>query len=104
MSFIQAFFGGFFFANALPHLIKAIIGQKHMTLISRESSVYVNVLWAFGNFLISFVILGFNPKSGFLNLPTGVNFWAFVLGAFVMTNMCAWLFSRKKRWMPWHKE
>jgi hypothetical protein len=104
MNIIQAFFAGFFFVNGMPHFFKGITGQVHMTPFKRKSNAYLNVFWAFANFMLSFFILGFNPITGFLNLPTGANFWAFILGGFLISMMDAQLFSKPDSRLPWHKD
>lgn len=104
MLIIQAFFSGFFLANGIPHFVKGITGETHMTPFKRVSNSYLNIFWGFVNFVLSFVILGFNSKTRFLNLPTGVNFWVFLLGAFVISLMDAQLFSKPNARLPWHKD
>lgn len=103
MSFLQAFFAGMFLANGVPHFVKGIMGQTHMTPFKRVSDSYTNVVWGFINFALSAFILGFS-ESGFVNLPYGMNFWVFFLGAFLMSMMDAQLFSKINARLPWHKD
>ena len=104
MLLIQAFFAGLFLTNGVPHLVKGITGQTHMTPFKKVSNSYLNIFWAFINFVLGIIILGFNPETKFLNLPFGVNFWAFLAGAFLISMMDAQLFSKPNCRLPWHKD
>lgn len=101
---LQALFAGMFFANGVPHLVKGITGETHMTPFKRVSSPSLNVVWGFVNFVLGFLILGMNSVTGVVNIPTGTNLWAFVAGAFVLAMTAAWLFSRPNARLPWHKD
>lgn len=101
---LQAFFAGLFLANGIPHFVKGITGQTHMTPFKRVSSPYLNLFWGFGNFVLGFLVLGFNPETGFLNLPGDSQFWVFIAGAFVISMMDAQLFSKPGARLPWHKD
>ena len=55
-------FGGMFLANALPHLVNGIAGspfQSPFAVPTDEglSSSTVNVLWAFGNLAIAYLLV-----------------------------------------------
>lgn len=104
MSFLQAFFAGMFLANGVPHFVKGVMGQTHMTPFKRVSDAYTNVVWGFVNFVFGVLILGFSSDTGRVNQPTGMSFWVFALGVFVMSMMAAWLFSNPKARLPWHKD
>lgn len=104
MSVLLAFFAGMFMVNGMPHFIKGVIGQTHLTPFKKVSDSYTNVIWGFSNFLLGIILLGINPNTGFVNLPAGINFWAFLLGGFIMALMCAWLFSNPDAKMPWQKD
>jgi hypothetical protein len=104
MFILQAFLAGIFLANGIPHFIKGITGQTHMTPFKRISNSYLNVVWGFINFIVGFLILGFNPINNFINLPSGINFWAFLIGAFFIAMMDAQLFSKPNARLPWHKD
>lgn len=104
MSAIQAFFAGMFLVNGMPHFIKGITGQTHMTPFKRVSNSYLNVIWAFGNFVLGLLILGTSSDTGLVNLPSGTNLWIFILGGFIMAIMCAWLFSNPNARFPWHRD
>ena len=104
MSIFQAFFAGMFLANGIPHFVKGIMGQTHMTPFKRVSDAYKNVIWGFSNFVLGIAILGFDSVSGTVNMLVGMNLWVFLLGAFVMAMMDAWLFSKPNARFPWHKD
>ncbi len=101
---LRVFFAGLFLTNGIPHFIQGITGQTHMTPFKRVSNSYLNIFWGFTNFVLGFVVLGFNPQTGFLNLPTGNHFWAFLVGAFIISMMDAQLFSKPDARLPWHKD
>jgi hypothetical protein len=100
---IKAFFGGMFIFNSIPHLVKGIAGQTHMTPFKRVSSPILNVLWAFANLLFGALIMGLD-SSGRLDVLSGNNFWAFVVGGFIMALMNASLFGKPDARLPWHKD
>ncbi len=54
MSYILFFLFGFFAANGVPHFVKGITGEKHMTPFGKPSSAQVNVLWGTANFYVAF--------------------------------------------------
>lgn len=101
---VRAFFGGLFLINGVPHFVKGITGQTHMTPFKRVSSPYLNVVWGFLNFILGLLLLGFS-SVGSLNFPTrGEGLWAFILGAFFISMMDAQLFSKPDARLPWHKD
>lgn len=103
MAFLRAFFAGMFLFNSLPHLIKGITGEKHMTPFKRVSSPVLNILWSFINIGLTVLILGFN-RTGGLNIPSGTSFWTFLLGGFLLSLTAAKLFSAPNARLPWHKD
>ncbi|PIS09005.1 hypothetical protein COT75_04050 [Candidatus Beckwithbacteria bacterium CG10_big_fil_rev_8_21_14_0_10_34_10] len=103
MTLLKALFGGMFLFNALPHLIKGITGDKHMTPFKRISSPILNILWSFTNIVLVVLILGFDT-NGALNFPKGMNFWIFLLGGFSLSLTAAKLFDGPNARLPWHKD
>ena len=100
---LRAFLAGFFIYNSLPHLVKGITGEKHMTPIKRVSSPMLNIVWSFSNLVIGIFILGFD-ENGALMFPAGVNFWAFIVGGFLLSLVAAKLFGSPNARLPWHKD
>jgi len=101
---IKYFIAGMFFFNGIPHLVKGIAGEKHMTPFMRVSSPILNVVWAFVNFVFAFLIMGFNKTTGALDFPAGINFWVFMLGGFLLSLTAAKLFGGPNARLPWHKD
>lgn len=101
---LQAFFAGMFLANGVPHFVKGIMGQTHMTPFKRISDAYTNVIWGMINFVLGIIILGVDPVTGEINWPTGLNVWMFMAGVFALAMTAAWLFSNPKARLPWHKD
>lgn len=100
---IKAFLSGMFLFNGIPHLVKGIAGEKHMTPFKRVSSPSLNVIWAFINIVIAALILGVDVTAR-LNALSGNGFWAFVLGGLFMSLADAWLFGKPDARLPWHKD
>ena len=53
MELLWYFFAGFFAWNGVPHLVKGITGQSHMTPFAKVSSPVLNVVWAFIAFCLA---------------------------------------------------
>jgi hypothetical protein len=99
---ISSFFGGVFFFNAIPHLIKGITGQTHMTPFKRVSSPYLNVVWGFVNLILAIVLL---KADKFANLSFSLSgIAAFVIGGFLISMADAQLFGKPGAKLPWHKD
>lgn len=108
MELLWYFFAGFFAWNSIPHLVKGITGQSHMTPFGKVSSPVVNVVWSFINVLIALYIMGVASGSGALTWPweanlVGMNLWAFVVGGFVTAVYLASFWSNPKAKLPWQK-
>lgn len=101
---LKALLAGFFLFNAIPHLVKGITGQKHMTPFKRESSPFLNIVWSFVNIVIGVYIIGFDPLTGELNRLVGMDLWVFLLGGFLLSLTAAWLFGNPNARLPWHKD
>jgi hypothetical protein len=57
--YIFSFFAGMFGGNGVPHFVKGITGQKHVTPFGRPSSAVVNVLWGWANFVVAGLLIYF---------------------------------------------
>lgn len=56
MELLWYFVAGFFLFNSVPHLVKGITGQTHMTPFKRISSPELNVVWSFTNIVLGELI------------------------------------------------
>lgn len=103
------FLAGFFAANGIPHLVKGITGQTHMTPFARVSSPILNVIWAFVNVVIAFWLFGVASGNGGLTPPwaanlSGLNLLATLAGAFVCAAWLASFWSNPNARLPWQKD
>jgi hypothetical protein len=60
--YLAHFFAGAFLANAVPHFVQGICGNKFQTPFASppgvgESSAIVNVAWGFFNFVVGGILL-----------------------------------------------
>jgi hypothetical protein len=90
MSYMLFFLLGFFAANGVPHFVKGIIGEKHMTPFGKPSSAQVNVLWGIANFYIAFWMAYWALGFEFKVLPASL---AVVVGLLVAGSICTRLWS-----------
>lgn len=102
MELIKYFFAGVFLANGIPHLVKGITGQKHMTPFKRVSSPVLNVVWAFINFVISILLFGWFATEEAIS-PGGTNLIITLIGAFAVATYLASFWSNPDARLPWHK-
>jgi hypothetical protein len=94
--YVAWFFAGAFLANAIPHTVQGICGNRFQTPFASppgvgESSAIVNVLWGFFNLVVGFALLfAFAPKGSDV-----IAEWACVaLGALLLALFCAHHFAR----------
>ena len=78
--------GGAFFANFIPHFIQGVSGAPFPTPFANPpgkglSSSYVNVLWAFFNLIISYLLL----KKGSLSVHKRWSIRWTLIGFFIMS-------------------
>lgn len=109
MTLLWYFLAGFFAANCLPHIIKGITGQTHMTPFKRVSSPVLNVVWGFTNVVITLFVLGVASGNGGLTLPwsanlSDMNLIAFLVGAFACAAYLGYFWSNPKARLPWQKD
>jgi len=62
LHYISYFFGGTFFANAVPHLVSGLMGRPFQSPFAKPpgrglSSSVVNVLWGFLNLVFGYVLV-----------------------------------------------
>ncbi|MBE1160921.1 hypothetical protein IGX34_11010 [Dyella sp. 7MK23] len=90
------FFGGVFFANALPHFISGTMGKPFQSPFAHPrgeglSSSTVNALWGFANFVAAYLLL---VQVGEFDLHRAAPMIAFGLGALLLAMMMARHFGR----------
>lgn len=73
MSYILFFLFGVFAANGVPHFVKGMIGEMHMTPFGRPSSAQVNVIWGILNFFISFWLFTWASEYEYNLLPASLS-------------------------------
>lgn len=75
---VSYFFGGLSLTNAVPHFVGGIMGEPFQTPFAKPpgkglSSSTVNVLWAFANLVLAYLLLlrvgRFDPRSIFCIAP-----------------------------------
>jgi hypothetical protein len=71
------FFAGALAANGVPHFVKGITGQRHMTPFGRPSSALANVVWGWLNFIVA------GTLWSFIRQPDDTAFIAGALGALI---------------------
>lgn len=109
MEIVWYFLAGFTAWNGVPHIVKGITGQTHMTPFKRVSSPALNVVWGFINVVLTLYLLGVGSSKGGLTPPweanlTGGNLWAFLAGALVVGVYLAQFWSNPKARLPWHTD
>ncbi|MCX7928614.1 MAG: hypothetical protein N2558_02930 [Patescibacteria group bacterium] len=103
LEIVKAFFAGLFLFNSLPHLIKGVIGQSHMTPFKRVSSPYLNLAWAFLNIGISLVLVETDQQAECSKFLSGWSLLSFFVGGIFISFANAQLFSNPNAKLPWHK-
>lgn len=104
MNLFYGFLAGMFLANGIPHLVKGIAGQSHMTPFKRVSPAWLNVVWAFVNAYLGLLFLQMSGGN-FNDIAKLDSFsWSFLVGALFMALSDAWLFSKPNAKLPWHKD
>ena len=96
--YIASFFAGIFLANAIPHFVQGVSGNKFPSPFSKPpgkglSSPTVNVLWALFNVLVGYVLLRIGQVySG--NIPSLIIFFIGVAAISIMSSIN---FQKKQR-------
>ena len=94
--FLAYFFGGAFFANALPHLMNGTSGRSFQSPFAKPpgkglSSPTVNVLWGFFNLAIAYWLV---VHIGTFSIHNVWHVAAVGVGILLMSLMCASAFGR----------
>jgi len=96
LTLVAYFFGGFFLANAIPHLVSGMMGEAFQTPFARprgagKSSSTLNVLWSFFNLLIGYLLV---CRVGDFDLKNTADVASLALGAMLIALYLAWHFGR----------
>jgi hypothetical protein len=94
--YVSYFFGGAFFANALPHLLSGISGHSFQSPFASPpgeglSSPTINVLWAAFNLTVAYLLL---CRVGTFELKRSRHALTAGLGGLAMALMAAKAFGR----------
>jgi hypothetical protein len=95
---IASFFAGIFLANAIPHFVQGVSGNKFPTPFSKPpgiglSSAAVNVVWALFNFFIGYFLL----EVGQVSSGNTLSLVIFFIGVAVISIMSSVNFQKKQR-------
>jgi cobalamin synthase len=90
------FFGGAFFANAVPHFVSGVMGRPFQSPFARPpgqglSSSTVNTVWGFSNIVVAYMLIAL---VGTFNLRAADQVIAVGLGVLIMAVMSARMFGR----------
>ena len=93
---VSYFFGGAFFANAVPHFVSGVMGHPFQSPFAKPpgqglSSSTVNVLWGSLNLVVGYVLV---CRVGDFGLRTTRDVTALGLGIFLTGLLCARQFGR----------
>jgi uncharacterized membrane protein len=97
--YLAAFFAGVFLANAVPHFVKGICGDKFPTPFAKPpgkglSPAYINVLWAGFNIIIGYILL---HVSGLRTAGSRTGIIIFFAGAILMAVLMSINFAKKDK-------
>ncbi len=101
LSLIAMFFAGIFLANGVPHFVKGVTGQRHMTPFARSSSAMTNVLWAAPNFVVGSVLLWLGLEQ---DAPGVAQAAVAGVAALLISVRLAVMWSDPDARLPWHKD
>lgn len=90
MSYILFFLFGLFAANGVPHFVKGMTGEKHMTPFGKPSSAQVNVIWGIVNFYIAYWLFTWAIGYDYTNLPASLSVAG---GVLAIASLCTRLWS-----------
>jgi hypothetical protein len=96
--YLAAFFCGAFFANAVPHFVQGISGNKFPTPFAKPpgkglSSPILNVAWGLLNMVIGWLLVG----PGHVFAPTHLPLYVAFLGAAIMSILLSSRFQQKHK-------
>jgi hypothetical protein len=96
LDLLSYFFGGAFFANAIPHFVSGLMGRPFQSPFAKPpgqglSSSTVNVLWGFLNLVIAYLLV---CRVGDFDLRSNVDIAALGLGVLAISLPLARQFGR----------
>jgi hypothetical protein len=96
--YIASFFAGVFLANAIPHFIQGVSGNRFPSPFSKPSgrglsSPIVNVVWALCNFLVGYLFL----RMGQISSGNTLSLVMFFVGVTAISIMSSINFQKKER-------
>src|ERR1700760_4385520 len=97
-NYIAAFFAGAFLANAVPHFVYGVCGDKFPTPFAKPpgkglSPAWVNVLWAAFNVLVGYFLL----HAGHVQSDNCCALATAFIGALLMSLMSSINFAKKDK-------
>lgn len=90
------FFGGFFMANSVPHVVSGMMGRPFQSPFAKPpgeglSSSTINVLWGFFNIVVGYLLV---CRVGDFQLRNTLDIIALGAGAFLISLFSARHFGR----------
>ena len=96
--YIASFFAGIFLANAVPHFVQGVSGNKFPSPFSKPSgrglsSPTTNVVWGLFNVLIGYLLL----RMGQVSFNNTLSISIFFIGIIAISIMSAINFQKKEK-------
>jgi hypothetical protein len=96
MNYVACFFAGIFLANAVPHFVHGISGDRFPTPFARPrgrglSSPTLNVVWALFNLLVGYLL----ARAGNISGGNDSTLWVFFAGVATISVAMSVRFQKK---------
>jgi hypothetical protein len=97
-NYLACFFAGAFLANALPHFVHGVSGNKFPSPFAKPpgvglSSAPINAIWGLFNFVVGFLLF----NAGNISTAQPLTWVIFFAGATVMSIMLSINFQKKDK-------
>jgi hypothetical protein len=97
-NYLACFFAGAFLANAVPHFVHGISGDKFPSPFAKPpgkglSSAMVNTVWGLFNFVVGFLLF----NAGKITTEVPLTWVLFFVGAAALSLMCSNNFQKKDK-------